>query len=79
MYKKLGKMESNKTRGQKYKLSDHNTRKSEINKELKDVQNNDLEVTVFRMELTYSEIGNILEIKAISHHLLDTFNYQVFL
>ena len=46
-----------------YKLSDLDTHKNEIVEELKNVEHNDLEHMVFRMELTYNEIGNILDVK----------------
>ena len=44
-----------------YDLSDLDTRKEEIFEELKDVDYKDLEDMVFRMELTYHEVADILD------------------
>ena len=49
-----------------YKLSDPSTRKNEINENLKNVEYKDLEDMVFRMELTYSEIEKIIDLKYIA-------------
>ena len=49
-----------------YKLSDFDTQKHEILEELKNVKYNDLEDLVYRMQLTYNEIINILDLKYIS-------------
>ena len=49
-----------------YKLSDLDTSKNEIFKEIKNVEYNDLEDMVFRMELTYNEIIDILDVKYVS-------------
>ena len=49
----------------KYKLSDLDTQKIEILEELKNVENNDLEDLVYRMQLIYDEIIDILDIKYI--------------
>ena len=48
-----------------YKLSDFDTQKHEILEELKNAKYNDLEDLVYRMQLTYNEIINILELKYI--------------
>ena len=58
--KKIRKSDSNKK--QEKKLSDLDTRKSEMNKEIKSVNYNDLEDLVYRTELTYDEIIEILDI-----------------
>ena len=49
-----------------YKLSDFNTQKNEILEKLKNVKYNDLEDLVYRMQLTYDEIIDILDLKYIS-------------
>ena len=49
-----------------YKLSDFDTQKNEILEELKIVKYNDLEDLVYRMQLTYDEITDILDLKYIS-------------
>ena len=49
-----------------YKLSDFDTQKNEILEELKSAKYNDLEDLVYRMQLTYNEIINILDLKYIS-------------
>ena len=46
-----------------YKLSDFDTQKHEIIEELKNAKYNDLEDLVYRMQLTYNEIINILDLK----------------
>ena len=46
-------------------MSDLDTGKKEVIKELKNIKYNYLEALVFRMELTYSEIENILDAKYI--------------
>ena len=46
-----------------YKLSDIDTQKNEILEELKNVEYNDLEDLVYRMQLTYDEIRDILDLK----------------
>ena len=48
-----------------YKLSDFDTQKNEILEELKNAKYNDLEDLVYRMQLTYNEIINILDLKYI--------------
>ena len=48
-----------------YKLSDFDTKKIEIIEELKNVKYNDLEDLVYRMQLTYNEVIDILELKYI--------------
>ena len=48
-----------------YKLSDFDTQKHEILEELKNAKYNDLEDLVYRMQLTYNEIINILDLKYI--------------
>ena len=49
-----------------YKLSDFDTQKHEIIEELKNAKYNDLEDLVYRMQLTYDEIINKLDLKYIS-------------
>ena len=54
-------------RGDKeYKLPDPDTRKNEINEELKNREYNNLADMVFRSEVTYSEIENIVDIEYIA-------------
>ena len=48
-----------------YNLSELGSRKNEIIEEMKNVDYNDLEDMVFGMELTYSEIEKILDVKYI--------------
>ena len=48
-----------------YKLSDFDTRKNEILEELKNVKYNDIEDLVYRMQLTYDEIIDVLDLKYI--------------
>ena len=48
-----------------YKLSDFDTQKNEILEELRNVKYNDLEDLVYRMQLTYDEIMDILDLKYI--------------
>ena len=48
-----------------YKLSDFDSQKHEIIEELKNAKFNDLEDLVYRMQLTYDEIMNILDLKYI--------------
>ena len=54
------------TGDKEYKVSDFYTQKNEILEELKNVKYNDLEDLVYRMQLTYYEIIDILDIKYIS-------------
>ena len=49
-----------------YKLSDFDNQKNEILEDLKNVNYNDLEDLVYRMQLTYDEIINILDLKNIA-------------
>ena len=49
-----------------YKLSDFDTQKHEIIEELKNSKYNDLEDLVYRMQLTYDEIIDVLNLKYIS-------------
>ena len=65
-------VEEVKTRGNKikiggneYKLSDFDTQKNEILKELKHAKYNDLEDIVYRMRLSFDEIMDILDMKYI--------------
>ena len=51
--------------GKEYKLSDFDNQKYEILGELKNVKYKDLEDLVYRMQLTYDEIINILDLKHI--------------
>ena len=48
-----------------YKLSDFDNKKIEIIEDLKNVQYNDLEDLVYRMQLTYDEIIDVLDLKYI--------------
>ena len=48
-----------------YKLSDFDTQKNEILEELRNVKYNDLEDLLCRMQLTYDEIIDILDLKYI--------------
>ena len=48
-----------------YKLSDFDTQKNEIFEELKNVKYNDLDDMVYRFQLTYKEIVDILDLKYI--------------
>ena len=48
-----------------YKLSDFDNQKNEILEELKNIKYNDLEDLVHRMQLTYNEIIDILDLKYI--------------
>ena len=48
-----------------YKLSDFDNQKKEILGELKNVKYNDLEDLVYRMQLTYDEIIDVLDLKYI--------------
>ena len=48
-----------------YKLSDFGTQKYEILEEIKNVKFNDLEDLVYKMQLTYDEIKDILDLKYI--------------
>ena len=49
-----------------YKLSDFDTKKNQIVEELRNVKYNDLEDLVYRMQLTYDEIIDILDLKYIT-------------
>ena len=49
-----------------YKLSDFDTQRNEILTELKNFKYNDLEDLVYRMQLTYNEFIDILDLKYIS-------------
>ena len=55
-----------KTRDMECNLSDLDTRRNETFKELKIIERNDLDAMVYRMDLTYSEIEILLDIKYIS-------------
>ena len=48
-----------------YKLSDFDSQKTEILEELKNIKYNDLEDLVYRMQLTYDEIIDVLDLKYI--------------
>ena len=48
-----------------YKLSDSDTQKNEILEELKKAKYNDLEDLVYRMQLTFVEVRDILDLKYI--------------
>ena len=49
-----------------YNLSDFDTQRNQILTELKNIKYNDLEDLVYRMQLTYNEIIDILDLKYIS-------------
>ena len=55
-----------KIRDKEYKLSDFHNQKYEILEELKNVRYNDLADLVYRMQLTYDEIIDVLDLKYIS-------------
>ena len=55
----------NKIGDNDYKLSDFDTKKIEIIEEIKNIKYNDLEDLVYRMQLTYDEIIDILDFKYI--------------
>ena len=46
-----------------YKLSDFDAQKNETVEELKNVKCNDLKYLVYRMQLTYDEFINLLDLK----------------
>ena len=48
-----------------YKLSEFVTKKIEIIEELRNMKDNDLEDLVYRMQLTYDEIIDVLDLKYI--------------
>ena len=66
MLKKLEREEIRKEEGGDYNLSDLYTRKIEIIKEIKNIEYNDLEDMVFRMELIFDKILNSLDVKSIA-------------
>ena len=49
----------------KYKLSDFDTQKNEILEEIRNVKYNDLKDLVYRMQLTYDDIIDVLDLKYI--------------
>ena len=55
-----------KIRDKEYKLSDFDNQNYEILQELKNVKYNDLADLVYRMQLTYDEIIDVLDLKYIS-------------
>ena len=55
-----------KIRDKKYKLTDFDNQKYEILQELKNDKYNDLTDSVYRMQLTYDEIIDVLDLKYIS-------------
>ena len=55
-----------KIRDKEYKLSDFDNQKYEILQELKNIKYNDLADLVYRMQLTYDEIIDVLDLKYIS-------------
>ena len=57
-----------------YKLLDFDTQKIEIIEELKNVKYNDLEDLVYRMQLTYNEVIDILDLK---YNLTKTTGYSL--
>ena len=54
-----------KIRDKEYKLSDFDNQKYEILEELKNVRYNDLTDLVYRMQLTYDEVIDVLDLKYI--------------
>ena len=54
------------TEDKEYKLSDFDNQKYEILQELKNIKYNDLADLVYRMQLTYDEIIDVLDLKYIS-------------
>ena len=62
-----------------YKISDLDTRKEEMIEQLKNVEYNDFEAMVFRMELTYHEAAELLYAKYIDAKSLDTLFHQAFM
>ena len=54
-----------KIEDEEYKLSDFDTQKNEILEEFKNVEYNDLEDLVYRMQLIYDEIIDVLNLKYI--------------
>ena len=52
-----------KIEGDEYKLSDFDNQKNEILEELKKAKYNDLEDSVYRMQLIYDEIIDVLDLK----------------
>ena len=54
-----------KIEDKEYKLSDFDTQKKEIIEELRKVKYNDLRDLIYRMQLTYNEIIDILDLKYI--------------
>ena len=52
--------------GNEYKLSDFDTQKNEILEELKTAKDNDIEDLVYRLQLTYDKIVNIINLKYIT-------------
>ena len=52
-----------KIKDKEYKLSDFDTQKNEFLEELKIIKYNDLEDLVYRMQLTYNEIIDVLDSK----------------
>ena len=61
--RKRGNQIKNKNR--EYKLSDFDTLKNEILEELRNVKYNDLEDMVCRMQLTYEEVVDVLDLNYI--------------
>ena len=51
--------------GNEYKLSDFDTQKNETLEELKNVKYNDVEDLLYRLQLTYDEIIDFLDLKYI--------------
>ena len=59
-----------KYRGDEYKLSDLETHKTEIVKELKNLDFNGFEDMVYRMLLTYNEIVDIMDVQIMLDQLM---------
>ena len=55
-----------KNRDKEYRLSDFDNQKYEIIEEIKNVKYTDIEDLVYRMQLTYDEIIDVLDLKYIS-------------
>ena len=67
MHVKEFKKRGNKLKigGKEYKLSDFDTQEKELLEELKTAKYYDIEDLVYRMQLTYDEIIDILDLKYI--------------
>ena len=68
-------------RENEYKLSDFDTQKNEILEEIKTAKYNDFEVLVYRNQLTYDEVIDVLDLKHIptkrTSYSLNPVSYEV--